>query len=277
MRSAERVKHSTVVRAADFELPAFKRHMAGMHCLDEKFKHRKAWELAFVAEAYYAHERAYVMHPRALGFGVGREPLTSWLANQGADVIASDYLGDDSIWKGSEQHAASVESLFDARIVSREVFDRRVRFENIDMRDLQGGMDSPILTGTQDFIWSCSSLEHLGSRAAGVKFFGESLDYLRSGGVAVHITELALGTEDENALESRDLSFYEVSDLWKFRGAAVLHGCELMPFDIKPGDTPEDEFVDTEPYYGGLSHLRLRVGPVITTSIALVAVREVAK
>ncbi len=55
--------------------------------------HRKTWEFAYIAEVLEAFGQL-TPGRRALGFGVGREPLVSAFASRGVQVVATDLAPD---------------------------------------------------------------------------------------------------------------------------------------------------------------------------------------
>ena len=85
-------------------------------------RHRKAWEFAWIAAVL---RKAGLLQPgrRALGFGVGGEPMPAYLAGRGVEVLATDapierIAGQG--WDSTGQHAASL-----TRCVGRTCLRRR--------------------------------------------------------------------------------------------------------------------------------------------------------
>ena len=75
----------------------------------------------------------------ALGFAVGREPLPSYFASKGVDVLATDLPPDSAHageWSFAGQHAADLSALYYPAILERQTFDRKVRFAAADMTNL---------------------------------------------------------------------------------------------------------------------------------------------
>jgi Methyltransferase domain len=153
--------------------------------------HRKIWEWCAIAQAL--EERDMLRSGRkGLGFAVGKEPLTSLFAGLGVEVIATD-LSKSGInpFEISGEHAAELNHCFHAALVKRADFDRLVRFEPADMRDL-----SNFTSESVDFVWSSCAMEHLGSLEAGIDYVMNSTRLLKPGGVSINTTEFNLGLRE---------------------------------------------------------------------------------
>src|SRR5579859_5339742 len=124
---------STVCRQDSFEKAHFGywSHRLGL----PPHYHRKAWEYVFICQALL--ERG-VVRPgaKALGFGVGREPLSAFFASEDCDVVATDVAADASIrsgWSDQEQHAAGLATIRFDHLCPAAKFDRHVSFRVCDM------------------------------------------------------------------------------------------------------------------------------------------------
>jgi SAM-dependent methyltransferase len=256
---------SRVVRAVDFEQPWFKR-IAGE--LGEQMNlHRKLWEFCAIAQVYQEQVGSANRPARALGFGVGREPLAAWFAAQGASVIATDRPDATREWADTGQHAASLADLRRPAVCDPATFDERVRFLFVDMNAIPANLKC----GLYDFTWSSGSFEHIGSLDRGINFFCEQMKCLRPGGIAAHTTEFN-PHNDEPTLNAHDIVLYRQDDLFKLMDRLTAQGDALWPLDLERGNTPADAHIDRPPY--GLPHLRIIVtGMFVTTSILLVARR----
>ena len=152
-------------------------------CRDLKIKpvlHRKVWELAYVVSML---REFGMLRPgaRGLGFACGEEPLPSYFASLGVDVVATDLAPESAAsagWKASSEHASSIELLYKPDLIERSVFDERVLLESVDMNAIP---DS--LAGQFDFCWSVCAYEHLGSIERGLRFVENSLKVLKPGGI----------------------------------------------------------------------------------------------
>ena len=94
------LNRSSIVRAIDFREPWFVDRTAE---LGEELKlHRKLWEFVVIAQVYRERIQYIQGFGKALGFGVGLEPLASWFAAQEAEVLATDYPIMRKEWKGQQ-------------------------------------------------------------------------------------------------------------------------------------------------------------------------------
>ena len=239
--------------------------------LDETLKmHRKLWEYAVIARVY--RERVG-SGGRCLGFGVGAEPIASWLAAQGAQVTATDKPDDKrGLWTDTGQYAVSLDTVYNPGVVAREDFDRRVEFFPVDMRHLP----EDLLAGEYDFTWSSGVFEHLGGLEPGLAFFCRQMEALRPGGIAAHTTEFNYESNDKT-LSTGDVVLYREKDFESLAERIAAQGDSMWPMDFSRGNEPEDLFVDSPPYatFDSLDdvHLHLTVGGWPTTSVLLVATR----
>lgn len=243
------ITHSQRVRVQDFHQSWFNERVSE---LGERWTlHRKVWEFAFIAQVF--HESVLFRPCRALGFGVGREPLPAWLASEGCDVIATDQaLSSAGAWAQTQQHASTM------------TWPDGVTFQTCDMNaSLAHFRDF-------DFVWSAGSFEHLGSFEHSYRFLLESSLCLRHGGLAVHTTEFN-PDPDHDTLSQGGVVLFREQELREAERRLTRAGFRLWPLDLQPGDTDVDLHIDREPY--GIPHLSLRVGSCVTTSLALVIER----
>ena len=104
---------------------------------------RKWWEWEYIAECAdlcgHLHETQ-----RAVGLGVGCEPLTFYFSRFCRSVLATDLYSTHTIWK--EARVDDCEAIYSSSPIT---FPReRVEVKNADMRSL------PIPDGGVDFAWS---------------------------------------------------------------------------------------------------------------------------
>ncbi len=228
--------------------------------------HRKHWEYCAVAQAL--HERALLEPGRTgCGFAVGREPLPAAFAARGAQILATDQSpgGSAESWAATGQHVASLDGVYVPGLISRPDFDARVRFKPVDMRNLELPWAESF-----DFIWSCCSLEHLGSLEAGWQFVLKSLELVKPGGFAVHTTEFNVASNKET-LENGESVIYRRKDIedLDLRLRAMASG--LCDFDFFCGDDLRDVEFDYPPYYeNGRSHIKLLIQGHVATSCLLI-------
>ena len=143
--------------------------------------HRKAWEFA---HAVYGLRKLERLAPNAvaLGVGSGHEMILYFLANKVAKVVATDlYEGSFAEREGSPHmlHCPEMFAPFHYRKDHLEVLATDAR-----------KLDFP--SGTFDFVFSFSAIEHFGARRDAVTALREMLRVLKPGGIAVITTELIL-------------------------------------------------------------------------------------
>jgi hypothetical protein len=230
--------------------------------------HRKHWEYVWIAAVL---RRAGLLRPgiRAVGFGVGQEPIPALLAQNGVEVLATDSpseIVDSEAWVRTSQHAESLAPLHRPGLVSDAEFDRLVRFMPVDMNAL------PDAIRDFDFCWSTCAFEHLGSLENGLQFVERSLSALRPGGLSIHTTEFNLSSNDET-VEQDVLCFYRRRDIEALFARLTKQGHVCWPMNLYPGDGAMDMHVDFPPY--GLPHLKLHMAGYVTTSMGVVVQKKV--
>ena len=232
--------------------------------------HRKQWEFCFILQAAAT---GGVMAPgfRALGFGVGLEPLPAALAVSGVQVTATDLAPDRpeaQLWAGSSQHAAVVTDLNARNLCPPDRFAALVSHQWCDMNAI-----APELKDF-DFCWSSCALEHLGDIEHGLDFIENSLETLRPGGLAVHTTELNCSPGEETVTEGQTVIFRQ-SHLQALARRLRRRG-HHVELDFSLGDQPPDLHVDLPPYTQDI-HLKLQLGGYVSTSYGIVVRKRSAK
>lgn len=235
--------------------------------------HRKFWEWAAIANVldYYG-----LLKPGkfGLGFGVGTEPLACLFGSLGARILATDLPVEDvhsALWTptdkdGRNQHAAQKEALWREGICPKEVFDTNITFSPVDMTAIPESYN-----GQFDFVWSSSSLEHLGTIAAGQKFLHDTLKCLRPGGLSIHTTEF---NADSNlfTLDSSDVVVFRKRDFEQLVRDVLAPG-GVLEANWSTGSEAADFDVDEAPYRPE-PHLKLRLGGVTIMSALVVLVKD---
>jgi hypothetical protein len=252
---------SQLCTVAQLREPAFASLCAELDLVPAE--HRKLWEFCFVLAAMKA---AWVMRPgaRALGFGVGTEPLPALLARYGAMVTATDAPMDiiaNQGWDTTGQHAAGLSALDRPNIIGADRLAELVEFRPVDMNAIPADLRG------YDVCWSSCALEHLGSIRHGLDFIEASLETLKPGGYAIHTTELNLSSEEET-VDVPGLCLFRKQDIEALAGRLVAAGHRLLPLNFHPGDGLTDAHIDLPPY--AMPHLKLQVGRFVTTSIGLI-------
>jgi hypothetical protein len=230
--------------------------------------HRKIWEWVFMVH-HLGRREMLREGRRGLGFGVGTEPLPSLFAHLGVGITATDapdYIGLKEGWQNTNEFARSLDDLYKAGIISRNVFDTRVTYQPCDMTAIDDSLRD------YDFCWSSCCLEHLGSLRNGLDFICNSVERtLRVGGVACHTTELNLSSNTDT-ITSGGTVIYRRCDLEAFIQEMRERGHKVEELRIASDSHSLDFYVDTPPYAHN-PHLKLRLMDYTTTSVGLVIVR----
>ena len=131
---------------------------------------RKVWEWAFILQA----ARQYgLLAPgrRAVGFGVGNEPIPAALVRHGVNVVATDQdvaeredFAATGQWSSTGQLLTGMEGLLRPAIVRDSEMRSHVSIRRVDMNDVPDDL------GPCDIAWSSCALEHLGSPEQGLEF-----------------------------------------------------------------------------------------------------------
>lgn len=219
---------------------------------------RKAWEYAFILNAINVYANTGP-GTRGLAFGCGKELAVSILAADGAEILATDYVADMSESKGWE--ARGLDDLFFAEHIDRNTFDNRVRFQHLDMNQIDPDL------GDFDFCWSTGSLEHIGGYTNGLAFVENAMECLKPGGIAVHTTEFTL-TSEIYGHDHPELSFYCQADIEALAERLIQAGHAIV-LNFNRGTTPADMHVDVPPYHSGMT-LTAHFRSHIITSIGLI-------
>lgn len=230
---------------------------------------RKPWEFAAVAQTL---EERGVLKPgaRGLGFAVGTEPLPSLFAARGVSVVATDLDARSAVskvWRRTNQHGDSRESLYRADLIDRAAFEANVAFTFADMNGAWPWPD-----GSFDFVWSCCAFEHLGSLERGLNFVLRSSRLLKPGGVGAHTTEFNCTSNDATVTKGPGV-IYRQRDIEALDRRLRMEGRALARPDFWPGDGEYDRLYDKPPYFcAGRQHIKLEIDGYISTSMLLTVV-----
>lgn len=228
--------------------------------------HRKQWEYVFICQVL--SERGYLCPAHnAIGFGVGKEPLTSLFANYGINVLATDLEIEKAQllgWVSTDQHSNNLSELNQRGLCKDQYFKERVKFQNIDMNNI------PHNLGQFDFCWSSCAFEHLGSIKNGLEFVSNSLKLLKPGGIAVHTTEFNVSSNDKTLDNNTNFVIYRRCDIEQFVEKLILDGFIVEVVDYTAGEDKLEKYVDLPPY-SNEPHLRLQLAnQFVSTSIGLI-------
>ena len=265
---------SKICCQADIEAEWFRYWCGQLHLVP--FYSRKLWEYAFVLHALWEAGQLEEGHS-GLGFAVGTEPLPSFLASRGLNILATDLDPADeraSGWHQSGQHSAAAANLFKPDLVDKTRFDRLCKFRSVDMNLIPGG-----LYGGFDFCWSMCSFEHLGSVELGLEFVRNSIKCLKPGGLAVHTTEFNLERGQQNIDQSPTVLFQR-RHIEELSGRLAADGHVLAEVNYDTGLGLLDLFVDVPPhpwdgsphlqFHPATPHMRLSICGFPATSIGLI-------
>ena len=268
---------SQVVSAAQFAEPSFERLRRvmfpgavtipwGSTHASVTVPHRKLWEFVYVLRAAEQHGR---LEPglRAVGFGVGQEPIPAALARFGLSVLATDLDAGTEVssgWAATGQHMTGLDALSRPDVVSDAVLQEHVSTRYVDMNDIPDDL------GRFDLVWSSCALEHLGPPAdAGLEFVMRSLDLLEPGGVAVHTTELELTPRAETEYV-QGTAIYLIDDLDRLAYRVRDQGYEMQTNWYVSLDNPADRWISMPPHpQDDPAHLKLALGDSVSTSVGL--------
>jgi len=222
---------------------------------------RKSWEYALILNAIQTYA-ASGEGSCGLGFGCGKEFTPSILAADGAEIVATDYVGEEMSASGRE--ARSINDLFFEHYIDRETFDRRVSFRHQDMNVIDEDLRD------FDFVWSTGSLEHIGGHANGKRFVEEAMACLKPGGIAVHTTEFTISSETVS-YDSPEISFYCRKDIEALAQRLIEAGHAIV-LNFERGTTLAVTHVDVSPYHHGRT-LAAHHHTHVITSIGLIIQR----
>lgn len=123
-----------------------------------------------------------------------------------------------------------------------------------------------------DFCWSSCALEHLGSTEAGKAFVINSLNTLRSGGLAIHTTEYNLSS-NEDTIASGGTVLFRRRDFEDLASSLRSNGHTVAPLNFYRGTHPLDEYIDMPPYSND-EHFMTGTQKFNSTSFGLVVVKR---
>ena len=229
-------------------------------------RHRKQWEFVFIVSSL---GKLGMLQPgkRGLVFAAGSEPLISYFASFGVEIVATDMDPEGALEKGwatTNQHAKNKDGLFYENLISREKFDELVSYQTADMNHV-----APDLHGSFDFVWSTCSLEHVGSIALGQRFAINSMELLKPGGAAVHTTEFTLSSLEET-LERGNTVLWRKKDAEQLKDDLRHVGYEIDDFCWNAGDNELDYTPDVPPYKAH-DHIKLQISNHVCTSVGWIS------
>lgn len=253
---------SQLVTSNQFKSPIYSKWCKEMN--EIPILHRKQWEYVYVLEVL-AQKNKLTEGVLGLGFGVGTEPLPAVFAKYGCKIIATDQNIENAKlqgWTKTNEHSSGINLLKFNDIISLEEFNEKVIFENADMNLIPEKYINKF-----DFVWSCCSLEHIGSINHSIDFIINSISCLKKGGIAVHTTEFNLSS-NYHTLETGPSVYFRKIDIELLEKKINEMGCFMYPINYNPGTEKLDQYIDLPPYKK-LPHLKL-LHMYITTSIGII-------
>jgi len=205
---------------------------------------KKRWEKVSITQALYERGKL-TAGSYGLGFGVGKESLPDFFASRGVNITATDL-------PGAHKTANSV-CLGDLPnvVCPTSQFGKLVDYRPVDMNDI------PTNLRDFDFVWSTSSLEHIGGIKAGSDFIIESLKCLKSGGVAVHATEYNL-QGDKKTVDWSGLCLFKEQDIRNIEQMCRAAGARLVDVDLTPGAHVNDQYISVGMGAADKPHITVR-------------------
>jgi hypothetical protein len=130
-----------------------------------------------------------------------------------------------------------------------------------------------------DFIWTNSSIEHLGCIDKSIDFVLKSLSYLKVGGYAIHTTEF--NWHDNQLFDNEINCCFNKTSLEKLFRKVNRLGHKTFDIDFSLGEFEEDKFIDVHPFnfhikkipieeLNGKSHFKLKIKNKFTTSVGFI-------
>lgn len=229
--------------------------------------HRKQWE---IISCYQTMLENNMLRPgrTGLGFSIGKERLPSLFAGYGCNILATDApttVKSSEQWKRTNQHCSQREELFYHQHISKEDFDNRVTFREVDANCIPQDLQNKF-----DFLWSICAFEHFGSIAAGIKFVVESSRCLKPGGVAFHTTEYNVSSNTDTQ-DHADSVFFRRKDLVGLTHILRSEGFLCEDIDFSTGDMQYDldVFVSKKDTWPEHPHLKVKFDNYTVTCVRI--------
>lgn len=208
--------------------------------------YRKLWENAFVLQVLYENG---MFGRKGIGFACGNERLPSYLAKMNCEITAGDKPFDQNdamskAWLETNQYTEAKENLFFQDIVEREIFEKNVSLQYIDMNNIPADLENSF-----DFCWSVCAMEHLGSIENGCEFLKNSLKILKPGGISVHTTEINIFSNTVTIDNSPDVVLFTRGIFDKLEAEINNSGIgKFYSFDYVSGSDFFDKYIDVPPF-----------------------------
>ena len=240
--------------------------------------HRKYWEIGFII-SNLLKLNLLSENKTGIGFGCGEEKIVSAFVDLNLKITATDQPRSNEShvgWYKTNQYCNGIETFLKhtPTITTIEKIKKNLVYEDVDMNKLS---DNP--NKKYDFLWSCSSLEHLGSIKNSIKFIVNSMNYLKNNGVAIHITEF--NWHDDLYYDDPYNCCFNKEILSNIFLELRKKGCKPLPINYELGDSDQDKYIDEHPFVihnnppliydeKGESHFKLKIKKKYSTSIGFI-------
>jgi len=211
------MKFNKLADITDWQQPSFQQVAEKLQRAQMR-KSRKNWEFI---QVYQGLQALGLLNgqSRALGLGVGHEPLIYAFCNTCEAVVATDLYGS-STWAAAEMETEKVYKL------NPFEYERdRLTVRHMDMTAIDYPDDS------FDFVWSCCAIEHLNNFQDLHRLYQEIHRVLRPGGIAALTTEFKVAGDsgyEPNMLYTDRLWV----EHWLTNETPLVQGLELVePID----------------------------------------------
>ncbi len=243
--------------AAQYAEPAFAEITAAMGLANTRG--RTLWERAWVVSVL-ASSGLIAPGRRVLVLEPGTDRVPAVLGARGMEVIAAFAEAPD---------AAALEAqrsrLFFPEAIHDEEFNGLVRATQLAPRAIGSAPE-----GVVDACWSIGLPHRLGSVAAALDCFADSLVPVRPGGLALHVFDLNIASDEETP-EQPGLVLLRRRDMEALAERLIATGHSVLPLTTHPGTDPLDERVKVDA--SGIFGHRQRHGEAVSAAFGF-AVRK---
>lgn len=245
----------------------FKTHIADAACISKYWdllkgvKHRviwnrKLWEYLYILYQFDSHfDNKKDLNILCFGTGLEIIPAILSLDPRVKTVTISDGPENPN-WSDTSQWIGSVKDYVSS--VRVKEFDKsKLLFKTIDMNNL------PSVSSKYDFLWSTSSLEHLGSMEKSIAFIVNSSTWLTNNGIACHATEF---NDSKTTRLVGDSVYFRKQDILTIKNQLALNGFEMSEPDFTTSNHPYNKYIDHYPYSHKPAHMKLKFDGYVITS-----------
>ncbi|MDX1923722.1 MAG: hypothetical protein SFT91_00560 [Rickettsiaceae bacterium] len=223
---------------------------------------RRQWEMVYIIKAL--QERSMLTsNKNGVGFGLISDPLRSLFAKPGMQIVfyqVNKIISEDQ----GQIYAQQVESLgnhFDDKALFNNESSNSILIKKLESSSI------PSEFQIFDFLWSSATASYLGSIDKGERFILDSVNSIKPGGVAVHILEYNLSSNEGTIFEGSVVLFRK-KDIQKIVTNLVQKGHEVY-LNLNPGSGKLDYYIDPPPYKPN-PHIKAKIGGYASTSFGII-------